>query len=190
MAFSPCHGRAEGGLAFEGDLDLRRADAPDLERPSRRLQNQGEVRVEYIWNLREDELEAVLRVWSLLPLVEDEGAQPRSLPTRSPLPARASRRLRPSCPRRRDRRPSRPRRAQADRPVAPAQYRGVRRRRDELSNRRVRPADDEVVRDAPRLPAGQPRHARLQVVAEGLLFARDARALEEPEQVLEQALKR
>ena len=77
MAFSPCHGRAEWADAPEGNLDLRRADAPDLERPSRRLQNQGEVRVEHIWNLREDELEAVLRVWSLLPLVEDEGARPR-----------------------------------------------------------------------------------------------------------------
>jgi hypothetical protein len=174
MAFFPCHGRA---------------DAPDLERYRRRLQYQGEVRVEYIWNLREDELEAVLRVGSFLPLVEDEeglgpGVFPREVLYQREHHGVSGLHVRGATT--------------VDPPVLDAHRQTALWLRhsievsgeDETSSRTVglRPVDDEVVRDALRLPACQPRHARLQVVAERLLFARDARALEEPEQVLEQTL--
>jgi hypothetical protein len=71
-----------GGCALKGNLDLGRADAPDLQGVRGRLQDEGQLCVHDPRAFLEDGLETVLGVWSLLPLVEHEGGfRPRTFPT-------------------------------------------------------------------------------------------------------------
>src|SRR5215218_10104345 len=175
-----------GGCAAERDLHVRRAHATYLEGCSRRLGHQRELRVEHPRAAGEDGFEAVLRVETLLPLVEDEDRFEAALLPRRAFEQREHHGVAglhvggaPAVD---------PVSLDPDLDAALGLGDSVEvAGEDDPGERRVWlfAADGQVVRDALYLPALRGRDAGLQVVAETLLRSRNARTIQEEEESFE-----